>query len=106
MAAQILRSGYVEVKRRAPSSIAFRAACILVAGVLAGCGLKGPLYLPEQASEIVTRPTQTPPPEATTAPGSGQTVDSPAGGDTPAPEVTAPESTEKKDKAGTTPKPR
>jgi predicted small lipoprotein YifL len=106
MAAQDLRSGYVKVMRKVSSSIAIRGSCLLLAGTLAGCGLKGPLYLPEQASEIVTRPTQTPPPETTTAPGSGQTIDSPAGGDTPAPEVTAPESAEKKDKDGATPKPR
>jgi predicted small lipoprotein YifL len=105
MAAQILRAGYVEVKREVPT-LAVCALCLLLAGALSGCGLKGPLYLPEQASEIVTRPTQTPPPETTTAPSGGQTVDSPAGGDTPAPEVTAPENTEKKDKAGATPKPR
>ena len=74
---------------KVPSSIAVRAACMLVAGVLASCGLKGPLYLPEQASGIVTRPTQTPP-EPANAPNSPQTIDSPASGATPAPEVTAP----------------
>jgi predicted small lipoprotein YifL len=57
--------------------------------VLAGCGLKGPLYLPEQASGIVTRPTQTPP-EPASAPNSPQTIDSPSVSATPAPEVTAP----------------
>ena len=72
---------------------AMRAACLLLAGVLAGCGLKGPLYLPEPASEIVTRPSQTPP-DTTASPNSPQTVDSPAGGATPAPEVTAPQSVE------------
>jgi len=67
-----------------------RALCALLAGTLAGCGLKGPLYLPETASGVVTRPAPVPPPETTSAPNSPQTVDSPAAGDTPAPEVTAP----------------
>lgn len=94
---------------------AIRAACLLLAGVPAGCGLKGPLYLPEPASEIVTRPSQTPP-ETAGAPNSPQTVDSPAGGASPAPEVTAPQSVEgeaadeKKDsdkkEKGTAPSPR
>jgi len=67
----------------------------LTCAVLAGCGLKGPLYLPEQTGEIVTRPTPVPP-ETTSAPNSPQTVDSPSAGDTPAPEVTAPQSVEDK----------
>jgi predicted small lipoprotein YifL len=62
----------------------------LTCAVLAGCGLKGPLYLPEQTGEIVTRPTPVPP-ETTSAPNSPQTVDSPAAGATPAPEVTTPQ---------------
>jgi predicted small lipoprotein YifL len=32
----------------------------LAALLLAGCGQKGPLYLPDQTGEVVTRPTQTP----------------------------------------------
>lgn len=35
------------------------AAAILAVLCLAGCGQKGALYLPEAASEVVTRPTQT-----------------------------------------------
>jgi predicted small lipoprotein YifL len=65
--------------------------------LLAACGQKGPLYLPEKTGEIVTRPTQTPAPapapsggESTEAPNSPQTVDSPEGGASPAPEVVAP----------------
>ena len=77
--------------------MAIRAVCVVLAGALAGCGLKGPLYLPEKASEIVTRPTPVPP-ETTSAPNSPQTIDSPATGDTPAPEVTAPQSGD--DKSG------
>jgi predicted small lipoprotein YifL len=79
--------------RPAAIPMTIRLTCAVLAGVLAcllaGCGLKGPLYLPEQASGIVTRPTQTPP-EPATAPNSPQTIDSPTGGATPAPEVTAP----------------
>jgi len=32
------------------------AALIAVAGVLAACGQKGPLYLPDKGGEVVTRP--------------------------------------------------
>jgi predicted small lipoprotein YifL len=71
-------------------TMAIRALCAVLAGALAGCGLKGPLYLPEPAGEIVTRPAPVPPPETTSGPNSPQTVDSPAAGDTPAPEVTTP----------------
>jgi predicted small lipoprotein YifL len=35
-------------------------ASALAALLLAGCGQKGPLYLPDQTGEVVTRPTQTP----------------------------------------------
>jgi predicted small lipoprotein YifL len=73
----------VEVKRK--------MLCVALAAALAACGQKGPLYLPEQASEIVTRPTQTPVPEETSeAPNSPQTVDSPEGAASPAPEVVLP----------------
>lgn len=64
---------------------------------LAGCGQKGPLYLPEKTGEVVTRPTQTPAPapdsttdERASAPKSPQTVDSPDGQASPAPEVVLP----------------
>jgi len=62
---------------------------VLLTGVLAACGQKGPLYLPDRTGEIVTRPAKLPP-EPSTAPSSPQTVDTPAAGDTAAPEVTAP----------------
>jgi len=68
-------------------------ACSLV--LLAGCGQKGPLYLPEQTGEVVTRPAQTPPADGQ-APNTPQTVDSPQGPDNPAPEVTKPEDEAKK----------
>jgi predicted small lipoprotein YifL len=37
-----------------------RVAWALVALALAGCGQKGPLYLPDAGGEVITRPTQTP----------------------------------------------
>ncbi len=87
----------------------------LMLGTLAACGQKGPLYLPDAASEVVTRPTATPPPapppdENTSVPNSPQTVDDPA--QTPvAPEVTAPVGTPeaadpKKEKGATPPPPQ
>ena len=83
--------------------------CLLVAS-LAGCGKKGPLYLPDTAGEVVTRPAETPPAsESTEAPDSPQTVDSQPSPPPPAPEVSAPESNEespKKDKGGTPPPPK
>jgi len=64
---------------------------VALAATLAACGQKGPLYLPEQTGEIVTRPTQTPVPgETPEAPNSPQTVDSPEGAASPAPEVVVP----------------
>jgi predicted small lipoprotein YifL len=84
----------------------------LLAGVLAGCGQKGDLYLPDAPREIVTRPAPTTPAsENTEAPNSPQTVDSPAATPSPTPEVTAPvgtpESEEaKKAKGATTPPPK
>ena len=72
---------------------AFRIALLAcLATALAGCGQKGPLYLPDQVGKIVTRPTtSTPPPADGQAPNTPQTVDSPQGPDNPAPEVTKPE---------------
>ena len=81
--------------------------CLLV--TIAGCGKKGPLYLPEQASEVVTRPAETPPAsERTEAPNSPQTVDSQPSAPAPAPEVTAPEPTDasKKEKGAVPPPPK
>jgi predicted small lipoprotein YifL len=76
--------------------------------LVAGCGKKGPLYLPEAASEVVTRPAETPPAsESTEAPNSPQTVDSQPTAPAPAPEVSAEETKKgapKKD-AGATPPP-
>jgi len=83
--------------------------CLLLTA-LPGCGKKGPLYLPDAAGEVVTRPAEVPPPaESTEAPNSPQTVDSQPSPPAPAPEVSAPESNEespKKDKGGTPPPPK
>ena len=81
-------------------------ACVLsgVLGALAGCGQKGPLYLPDEAKEVVTRPAQTPPP-APTPEGSNspQTPDTPVQPANPAPEVTAPTDKKQEPKPGTPP---
>ena len=78
--------------------------------LLAGCGQKGPLYLPETTGEVVTRPTQTPPSSETgNAASSPQSVDSPSTPANPAPEVTEPLSESERDKQkkdGVTPPPR
>lgn len=62
---------------------------------LAACGQTGKLYLPESGQgEVVTRPTQTPPPEpGATSNNSPQSADSPPAPATPAPEVTEPQGT-------------
>lgn len=45
------------------------AAALLALGTaLAGCGLKGPLYLPEKSKEVVVRPAPGAPAESATAP--------------------------------------
>jgi predicted small lipoprotein YifL len=78
----------------------------LFALLLAACGQKGPLYLPDTTQgEIVTRPTQT---DAGTS-NSPATPDSPQQSTSPAPEVTAPETSEPTDKDkknGATPPPK
>ncbi len=68
-------------------ALAIVVACVLAAS-LAGCGQKGPLYLPEEARDIVTRPA---PPSSPSAPSSPETVDSPDTPPPPAPEVSKPE---------------
>jgi predicted small lipoprotein YifL len=77
-----------------------------LAVLIAGCGQRGDLYLPEPAGEVVTRPTQTPVPEEPgQAPNSPQTVDSPSAPTTPAPEVIAPEVAEPEKKKEETKQP-
>jgi predicted small lipoprotein YifL len=80
---------------------------IVCAGVaLSGCGMKGPLFLPDKNASVVTRPgtsgTTTPP---------AQTAPAPAPGDTtpPAPSTPKPPQDKDKDKddsqsTGSTPK--
>jgi predicted small lipoprotein YifL len=62
-------------------ALAKRAMLALLACALSGCGQKGPLYLPDQAREIVTRPA--PPPLPATDASAPQTVDTPATADEP-----------------------
>jgi len=54
---------------------------LLVAGGLAGCGQKGPLYLPERNGTVITRPgASTPAPQGTQQPATQHpTTDPPAG---------------------------
>jgi predicted small lipoprotein YifL len=42
---------------------ATRIALLLGFLVLAACGKKGPLYLPDRGGEVITRPAATPPEE-------------------------------------------
>ena len=78
---------------------------VALAAALAGCGQKGPLYLPEKPGQIVTRPTQTPAAPPAPAPGataespnSPQTADSPENQASPAPEVVLPSPAEREEK--------
>jgi predicted small lipoprotein YifL len=88
----------------------WRVALLCLAVVaLPGCGKKGPLYLPEPAGEVVTKPAETPPAsEHTEAPNSPQTVDSQPAQPAPAPEVSSPESKDapKKEKGAIPPPPK
>jgi predicted small lipoprotein YifL len=66
------------------------ASTCLLAISLGGCGQKGPLYLPDEARDVVTRPA---PPSSPSAPSSPETIDSPETPPSPAPEVSKPEGT-------------
>jgi predicted small lipoprotein YifL len=85
----------------------WRVLGVALATALAGCGQKGPLYLPEKPGNIVTRPAQTPPAPPPSAPGAGataespnspQTADSPENQASPAPEVVLPSPAERDEK--------
>jgi predicted small lipoprotein YifL len=80
--------------------VAIFAITALMVCALTACGQKGPLYLPETPTEMVTRPAATPPPpsDKTEAPDSPQSPDSLPAPPSPAPEVTAPDGTPPKDK--------
>jgi predicted small lipoprotein YifL len=76
--------------------------CLTLA--LPGCGKKGPLYLPDTAGDVVTRPAESPPAsDNTEAPNSPQTTDSQPQAPAPAPEVTKPEEDPKKVKGAPPP---
>ena len=81
-------------------------AAALLACALTACGQKGPLYLPDTPTEVVTRPAATPSSENAEAPNSPQTPDSSPAPSSPAPEVTAPESDPKKNKTAAPPPPK
>jgi predicted small lipoprotein YifL len=49
---------------RRPAWAAARTLAASSALVLAGCGQKGPLYLPEKGGTVVTAPAEAPPPPA------------------------------------------
>jgi len=68
-----------------------------LAALLAGCGQKGPLYLPEETGPVVTRPASSPDSQAPNTP---ETVDSPDGPASPAPEVAPPVDDEERKKDG------
>jgi predicted small lipoprotein YifL len=76
------------------SSAVAAAVAVSAALVLAGCGQKGPLYLPEKGGAVVTTPaeaqppTPTPagqPPEPSPAPQSQSTPEPPPPGTAPPP---------------------
>lgn len=91
------------------NTLLFRALALPVClslATLAGCGKTGDLYLPEAGTtgEVVTRPTQTPPPDPSETSDSPQSVDSPTQPANPAPEVTGPEKDDKKENPGNPPR--
>lgn len=76
---------------------------LAAAALLTACGQKGPLYLPDEARDIVTRPAQPPaatPAEDAGAPNSPRTIDTPPGTPSPAPEVVAPDEEEERKQQG------
>jgi predicted small lipoprotein YifL len=89
------------VERIAPAALPW-----LLLALLAGCGQKGPLYLPDEARGIVTHPAAPTAPAATQpSPSTPETTDSPHTPANPAPEVTPPESDkDKKEQAARPPR--
>ena len=76
--------------------LAALAGLAALAVALAGCGQKGPLYLPDEgARDIVTRPGPAAEGEKSSAPDTPQTADQPQEPASPAPEVTAPDKDKK-----------
>jgi len=76
----------------------FPTALLFAATLLAGCGLKGPLELPEQPSNMVIRPAPgTPPTDTTQSTGAPATAPAtPPAGTTTAPAAPAPEEPEER----------
>jgi predicted small lipoprotein YifL len=61
------------------------ASLLALAAALAGCGLKGPLYLPEKSKEVVVRPASGTATEPATAPEAPPPAPAEESGDKPAP---------------------
>jgi predicted small lipoprotein YifL len=61
------------------------ASLLALAAALAGCGLKGPLYLPEKSKEVVVRPAPGTATEPATAPEAPPLAPAEESGDKPAP---------------------
>jgi predicted small lipoprotein YifL len=77
----------------------------LLLPLLGGCGQKGPLYLPDEARGIVTRPAPSGAPgETSQAPSTPATSDTPPAPANPAPEVTPPDTDKDKKDQGAKPK--
>jgi predicted small lipoprotein YifL len=93
----------VEMKIRIP----VRGLPWMLLALLAGCGQKGPLYLPDQARDIVTRPAPASAPgETTRSPSTPATTDTAPAPANPAPAVTTPDTDkDKKDQGAKPPRP-
>jgi predicted small lipoprotein YifL len=79
-----------------------------VCALLAACGQKGPLYLPDKTGTVITRPAPSADPpasEAPTAPSTTPTPDSSPPAPPPAPETGAPEDEAAKKNKNTAPTP-
>jgi predicted small lipoprotein YifL len=63
---------------------------LTLATALAGCGLKGPLYLPEKSKEVVVRPAPGAAAQPTTAPETPPPAPAGESGEKPAPAPQAP----------------
>ncbi len=89
-----------------PQALIYMKHWILIVGAgvaVAGCGMKGPLYLPDKNASVVTRPgsgntTTTAPPTQTT-PGSTASPTPAAGGATPTPGGVTPPPAQPQDKS-------
>jgi predicted small lipoprotein YifL len=85
--------------------IASRALAWPLLALLAGCGQKGPLYLPDEARGVVTHPApSTAPGETQQSPSTPATPDTPQNPANPVPAVTPPDDKDKKDQSARPPR--